>query len=390
MKLSADIIYPVTSTPITDSVIITDDKTGEILSIDSKADHDPASVQHYNGIIIPGLVNAHCHLELSHMIGKADTGTGLLSFLQTVVNFRNIPQEEILEAIDKADQAMYANGTVAVGDISNKLDTVACKDRSSIRYYTFAEMFDFMQGAESFYTDFLPTYEKQSTANGNRKSCVPHAPYTVSPALFARINALNTEISTVSIHNQETTHENDMFLNKSGGFLDWYRSFNFSLDHFKATGSTSIYYALQYMDARHRTLFVHNTITQPTDIAAAHAWSDKVYWVTCPNANLYIENRLPNYKFFLDVDAKVCIGTDSLTSNWQLSILEEMKAIQKYQSYVPFEELLKWATWNGAEALGFENEFGSIEVGKRPGLCLLENVRENNDLKNAVIRRIGP
>jgi cytosine/adenosine deaminase-related metal-dependent hydrolase len=124
-------------------------------------------------------------------------------------------------------------------------------------------------------------------------------------------------------------------------------------------------------------------MTQPEEIRAAHEWSTpspispfpnspNIYWATCPNANLYIENRLPNYRHFLDTGAKVCIGTDSLTSNWQLSVLEEMKTIARFQSYVNFETLLRWATLNGAEALGFEQELGSIEVGKTPGLNLLD------------------
>ena len=107
------------------------------------------------------------------------------------------------------------------------------------------------------------------------------------------------------------------------------------------------------------------------DISTAHEWSDKVYWATCANANLYIENRLPNYQLFLDGNAKMTIGTDSLTSNWQLSVLDEMKTISKYQSYVSFETLLRWATLNGAEALGYEKDLGSLEVGKTPGLNLL-------------------
>jgi len=129
---------------------------------------------------------------------------------------------------------------------------------------------------------------------------------------------------------------------------------------------------MQNMNPKSKTLFVHNTMTTAADIAAAHQWSDKVFWATCANANLYIENRLPNYQLFLDADARMTIGTDSLTSNWQLSILDEMKTISKYQSYIPFETLLRWATLNGAEALGYENEIGSIEVGKTPGLNLLD------------------
>ncbi|HQV66448.1 MAG TPA: amidohydrolase family protein, partial [Saprospiraceae bacterium] len=94
----------------------------------------------------------------------------------------------------------------------------------------------------------------------------------------------------------------------------------------------------------------------------------QIFWATCPNANLYIENKLPDYQIFRDADAKVTIGTDSLTSNWQLSIWEEIKTIRKYQSYIPLEELLTWATINGAEALSYEDRLGSFEVGKTPGI----------------------
>ena len=115
-------------------------------------------------------------------------------------------------------------------------------------------------------------------------------------------------------------------------------------------------------------------MTTKQDIQAAISWNPNCYWATCPNANLYIENRLPDYKIFCDSNAKVTIGTDSLTSNWQLSVWEEIQTIRKYQSYLPLETLLTWATINGAEALGFEERLGSITIGKQPGLVHIENL----------------
>mgnify|MGYP005842645855 FL=1 len=371
-KFSADIVFPVSAAPVREGVVITDDG-GKIIQIDRRDQHDPVTVDIRRGVIVPGFVNTHCHLELSHMKGKADTGTGLLPFLKTVVNFRDIPMEEILDAIERADREMYETGIVAVGDISNKSDTAAQKDSSKIRYYTFVEMFDFLQDSwtEKNFNDYRAVYESQSTAHGNRKSVVPHAPYTVTEGLFRRIRELNDDGATVSIHNQETPHEDAFFVNKTGDFLEFYKTFGFPIEHFQPTGSTSIHYALAHLNPRNRNLFVHNTMTTPADIQAAQAWSDRVYWATCANANLYIENRLPLYQHFIENNARLTIGTDSLTSNWQLSVLEEMKTIARYQSYVPFETLLRWATLNGAEALGFEADFGSIEVGKTPGLNLL-------------------
>ena len=141
-----------------------------------------------------------------------------------------------------------------------------------------------------------------------------------------------------------------------------------------ATGRSAIHYALEQMDAACPALFVHNTLTQADDIAAAQAWNPQIYWATCPNANLYIENRLPNYRLFVEAGARMTVGTDSLTSNWQLSILEELKTLHRYQSWLPFELLLRWATRNGAEALGFADSLGTLSVGKKPGVLLLQGV----------------
>lgn len=372
-KFSADVICPVDAEPIPLGVVVVDDQ-GTILSIDTRAGHDPASLEIHRGAIVPGFVNAHCHLELSHLRGCMDTGTGLLPFLNGVVSLRNFPEADILAAIAQADQYMYDAGIVAVGDISNKLDTAAQKDQSPLRYYSFVEMFDFLQEdwAEKTFADHVPVHEGQSSAHGNQKSYVPHAPYTVSRALFGKIRAANPDGATVSIHNQETPHEDELFLTKTGGFLDFYKGFNIFLDGFEAPRQNAIQYALAHLNPRCRTLFVHNTMTTAADISAAHAWSDQVYWATCPNANLYIENRLPDYRPFVDQGARMTIGTDSLSSNWQLSVLEEMKTIARYQSYVPFDLLLQWATLNGAQALGFDQDLGSLRPGKRPGLNLLD------------------
>ena len=371
-KISADFICPVVSEPIEHGVVVLNDD-GKILAIDSRNQHDESELEIHQGVIVPGFINTHCHLELSHMKGKVDTGTGLIPFISNVVKFRDIPRDEITAAIVQADQEMYDGGIVAVGDISNQTDTVAQKSASKIRYYTFVEMFDFLNEGmtEGEYEKYKKVYDEHEHNQKNQKSAVPHAPYTVSKKLFQKINNLNQSPRTISIHNQETPSENDLFLHKKGGFVDFYSAFDIPLDHFEATQKTSIHYAMESMDANQRTLFVHNTLTTESDIKAAQTWSDQVYWATCANANLYIENRLPNYQIFIDTKARMTIGTDSLTSNWQLSVIEEMKTINQFQSYVNFSTLLEWACINGAKALGFEEELGSLEVGKKPGLNLL-------------------
>ncbi|PHL00524.1 S-adenosylhomocysteine deaminase [Neolewinella marina] len=359
-----------------DGIVVLDDtgRITDVLDPGAPGFTAPAAAPtRVDGLLIPGFVNAHCHLELSHLSGKSQTGKTLLPFLVDVVTLREVPQEEIDAAIREQDRLMWQNGIQAVGDICNKADTAEVKRESPIHYYSFVEMFDFLQPdrARASYDLYQPAYAAQPEP----KSAVPHAPYTVSDALYPLINALNEGNESVSIHNQETEAEDELFLTGNGEFPDFFAGFGANLNGFEAPGTPSIYHALQRMDPRKRTLFVHNTLTRPEAILAAETWGENgVYWVTCPNANLYIENRLPRYDRFLDAGARVCIGTDSLTSNWQLSVLEEMRTISRFQSYVPFPALLRWATLNGAEALQFDGELGSLEVGKRPGLLQLEGL----------------
>ncbi len=378
-KYSARLIYAGDGNIWEDKVIITDEQ-GNILSIEDKSNHRDGVV-FIEGIITPGHINTHCHLELSHLKGKAPTGTGLIPFITHVVTSRDASPEAIHEAIVSADKEMSDAGIVAVGDISNKSDTAAVKMQSNLDYYTFVEMFDFLQPERTAETlqQYLPVFEKQANDGYNKKSLVPHAPYSVSKTLFTEILQRNPTDSTVSIHNQETLAENQLFLDKSGDFVDFYKKIGIDLLHFQPPGKNSIHYALHHLNPENKTIFVHNTLTTAADIEAALTWSSKTFWATCANANLYIENRLPDYRVFLTSGATMTIGTDSLTSNWQLSIWEEIKTIKKFASYVPLNTLIQWSTINGARALGYEDRLGTIAPGKKPGLVAIEKVVWTND-----------
>jgi len=367
------------------------DLNGKVLELSTAGSFDKSAYDYYPGLLVPGFVNAHCHLELSHLQNKVDSGTGLLPFLQSVVGLREISEEEIQLAIMKADAQMVENGIVAVGDISNKSDTVACKLNSKIIYFNFIEAFDFMQEelTHQFFDKYFKTYQQYGDL---RKSMVPHAPYSVTPELFQLISQQNSESTVISIHNQEVLDEDQLFLYKQGGFLNFYQHFGFNLDSFNATGKTSIHYTLDHLDQRHNVLFVHNTMMKFEDILEVKSRFSNSFFVTCPNANLYIENRLPDYKLFMDAGVSMCIGTDSLSSNWSLSILEEIKAIQKYNEWIPLETLFSWATINGAKALRMDDRFGSFEIQKNPGLNWIQNVEfikgKLNLSHSAVVKKI--
>ncbi|HMQ06255.1 MAG TPA: amidohydrolase family protein [Saprospiraceae bacterium] len=391
-KLSPDLLFTGEGEFLSDKVLISD--SGKILDITEVSSFDPSEIHFIKGILCPGFVNTHCHLELSHMAGLIPTGTGLLPFLQSVVGYRDFEQELIDDAIQIQDEAMYNAGISAVGDISNKTDTLPVKSRSPIRYYTFVEMFDFLQASMTAQTiqQYQKVHESFSLKKGkNKVAYAPHAPYTVTNRLFEFIRNQNETGSTVSIHNQETIHENLLFRKNKGDFHSFFQFFGFTLEHFHHTGKSSIHYAIEHLDPRQNILFVHNTTTRKEDIVTAHNWNNKVFWATCPNANLYIENSLPDYSAFIDTQAVMTIGTDSLSSNWQLSVLEEIKTIYKYKSFIPLHVLFQWATSNGAKALGWKDELGSFKKGTRPGMVLIDCKLQGNkiDISKASVVRLG-
>lgn len=385
--ITADKILPVKGNPMEGKVLVFE---GEVLSDIVEANMiEPGKVEAYNGILVPGFVNAHCHLELSHMKGKINTGTGLLHFLQSVISMREFPEEVILDAIVKADEEMHEGGIMAVGDICNAIHTGTVKANSNISYYSFVEMFDFLDPVktEQFYNNFYPAFESVPGLGKHRKSIVPHAPYTVSEHLHRKIYESNTSDAIWSIHMQENIEEDRLFLGKESGYRQFYRGLGAPIDHFEPTGTSSLSSYLSFTPLPEKMLFVHNTQSRQADLKAIKESSVKGYLVTCPNANLFIENQLPRYELWKESGLAVCIGTDSYSSNWRLSIWSEILTILKYNSFLSFDEVLEWATINGAEALGLDSELGSFEIGKRPGCVLLKSIGGDVDTRaNDVVK----
>ncbi|MCG3165793.1 MAG: Aminodeoxyfutalosine deaminase [Bacteroidia bacterium] len=384
--LSADFVFPISQPPIKNGVVAVDDD-GTIVEV-----HSPQSIVHsverYRGILCPGFVNTHCHLELSHMKGAIPEKTGLTGFIQNFVAARKtFSYEQIEKGIEAGEKEMLQNGIVAVGDICNVKDTFKQKAKQNLRYYNFIEAFDFLpdntekeiQRVKSVVAELKEIFHNAEYA------VVPHAPYSVSEILFKILTTISFSKSQkiLSIHNQESEEENKMFIDKEGKFLKLFQSFGMDFSQWEPSGTTSLETILPYFSKEENLLLVHNTYSDVDDIAFAEAYSEKIFWCTCPNANIYIENKLPDYNLFLAAGAKITIGTDSLASNYTLSILDEMKTIAKYFPEIKLEILLEWATLNGSQALGFQNELGSFEKGKNPGVILIEKLNmENISLKS--------
>ena len=344
-------------------------------------------VQQMEGILSPGFVNAHCHLELSHMKGMIPAQTGLQEFVKQIVALRQVESEAIQEAIVNAEAEMMANGIVAVGDISNTLDTLNQKAKHNLAYYSFVELYDLDPTLAADKIIAGLEIQKQFQENCVRASIVPHAPYSVTNDLWNLLSA-HFGMHTISLHNQETPDENDFFKTKTGSFLGMYERTKVNLDFFEATGLSALQSVLPVFKKAHHGILVHNSFTSAEDIQAVHAAMDNVFWCLCPNANQYIEQTMPPIELLRSEKAKVVIGTDSYASNWSLNILDELKTIQQHHPQIPLEEMIGWATLNGAQALQMDKHLGSFEKGKKPGVVLIKGVDDINDLKNASSQRI--
>lgn len=377
-KISADYIFPIASEPIKNGVITIDDN-GIILNIEeSNNQHSTINIQHFEGIICPGFINTHCHLELSHMRAQVSEKAGMTGFIKELLGKRSSFSEiQIQDAIANADAEMVKNGIVAVGDISNNNDTFKQKAKSSIFYHTFIEVFDF--NPEKADEIFAKTLDLGKQLKQLSHSIVPHAPYSVSEKLFRLISEEAVKKnSIISIHNQESLGESELFISHSGPMFEAFSRMGINLELIPKTGLNSLRTTFQKLPLSQKILLVHNTFTSKEDLQWATSPNSplptpNLFWCTCPNANLYIENKLPNYDIFIEENASVTIGTDSLASNWSLSILDELKTITKHYPKIPLQTLLTWATKNGADFLGL-NQLGTIEKGKKPGLNLLKNV----------------
>ena len=385
---SADYILPVTGEAIKNGVV---ELTDQGVVVDVYEPSEPVlsgkSITMHNGIITPGFVNAHCHLELSHLVGAIPKGTGLVSFLQQVMSLRAAKADEVDRAMQEADKQMYDNGVVAVGDHANTSISAKVKASSKLHYHTFVEALGFEpEVAEQKFSEgrsIVGQFDVDTT------SLTAHAPYSVSKDLFKLINeeAIKQHMP-LSIHNQESEEENRLFRYKSGSFLDFYDTLGKDITDFKAQARNSLQTFISYLSRDNPVLLVHNTYTSPKDIFFVERQQRNVTWCFCPNANLYIEGVLPKVKNFIQYNHRITLGTDSLASNERLCVLSELKTIHRHFSDLPLTETIKWATINGASFLGISERYGSLERGKTPGLNLLEHTKGLSITPNTTVRRL--
>lgn len=373
--LTADLLFTGKGDALRNKVLVlsNDNSIAEIVDLQHFSTIG-SEIQSFEGILCPGFINTHCHLELSWAKNLIAEGQGLNQFIQDLHHFKKeITAETCLQAIDKAYAEMQSTGTVAVADICNTTDTLKIKSLHSIYFHSFLEIFGSdPKQANTIIDKAIQLKKAFDESQKHPSSITPHATYSLSSELFALIGAISG--SLISIHHQENEDENILFAQGIGVLAERRSKFNPGIMPFQASGKRPMESIASHFNASLKLLFVHNTVTQQQDIDFISHYFKNAYWCLCPNANLYIENRLPDFNLFTNNPLKVTLGTDSLASNHSLNILHEIQTIQNHYPNLSLADLLQWATYNGAEFLGISNKAGSFKTNSKPGVVWIKNV----------------
>jgi aminodeoxyfutalosine deaminase len=381
-KISADLIIDGNGEGFTQGTILIDD-SGKI--IDFLRYEKLIEAEVFKGIITPGFINSHCHTELSHLHKKVSEKTGLNNFILEIEKLRKSEKNEIISAATNAIAEMKRNGIVAVGDICNSQNSMGLFENAGMRAHRFVELFAFLPERANFV--FEKGLENYNSFSGD-KSITLHAPYSASDNLISLVaNWIKLNNGLFSIHNQESEDENLLFKNKTGKILERLKLFGIDTDFWRESGKNSLETSLEKLAlTEQKIMLVHNTFSEIEDIDFAEKFSNNIFWCLCPNANIYIENRLPNINLLRKKNCKIVIGTDSLASNYGLNMIEEMKTISFHHPQIPITDFIKWACGNAASFFGWD-DLGSFSVGSVPGINLILNTdnkaltKESNILK---------
>lgn len=327
----------------------------DILPAFKEAEH----VSFYDGILCPGMINVHCHTELGDMKAKIPPGNGLTAFVRSVVRIRQT--ETLTQATaSRYDQHNYNQGVDAIGDICNSTDSLLWKPKSKIAYHNFVEVFGSDPSRSADIWTKAQSLLSQFQAHSPHSGISPHALYSMSPELLHQSLLAAFESGMVTIHFRESREETTLFSARSD--QDY---MNYFIDQLELIPE-------EWRRTAH-LLLIHCTFATPEEIARIVQRVPNTYIGLCPRSNLYIENALPDIPSLLQTGARMCLGTDSLASNRDLNLLEEILCIHQSYPDIPFFSLLEWACRNGADCLNFKH-LGRWEIGKPIQICQIEGL----------------
>ena len=376
-RITAEYIYTLESEPIRNG-FVEYEEDGTITAVGQCE----AGEEVMSGAIVPGFVNAHCHVELSHLHKKFRKGTGMAGFIDQINELRDwagreVKQQLVQEWMDK----MWNDGVSAMADISNDDSSFDVKKSHKMYTRTFLEVFGSEpEMCEGVMNDVTALKDVADEA-GIDAAPTPHSCYTMSPQLLSASAAAGLESGYLSYHSQESQEEEDLLISGSGAMYENRKRSGMSTP--PVTGESSLKYFLDRLaDVKpapydENILLVHNVCLQQSDIDAVKQTMNNAYFAICPLSNIFIHNALPPIDLMRKNGLAIALGTDSLSSNDDLDVMKELVCLHENFPQVPMNELFTWASRNGARFLGKDNVLGSIAAGKCPGIVRVSALDEN-------------
>lgn len=378
-RIAASFVYTLDADePIKNGYVEYDAADGRIVAVGECGPDDEV----LPGAIVPGFVNSHCHIELSHLHGKFRKGTGMAGFIDQINALRDWAGADVKarltqEWMDK----MWKDGVSAMSDISNDDSSFKVKSSHELYTRTFLEVFGSEpEMCEGVMAD-VTALKAAADAEGIDAAPTPHSCYTMSPQLLSASSAAGLESGYLSYHSQESQEEEDLLISGSGAMYENRKRSGMSTP--PVTGESSLKYFIDRLAAAkpapydEHILLVHNVCLKQDDIDAAKKVMNNVYWAICPLSNIFIHNALPPVPLMRRNGLAITVGTDSLSSNDDLDMVKELVCIRQNFSEIPMNEILVWACLNGARFLSKEKALGSLTPGKTPGIVFVSNVDEN-------------
>ena len=376
-RIAASYLYPLTDVrPLRNGFVeLADD--GTVLR--TGISEDPSREEIFlEGAVAPGLVNAHCHIELSYLKGRFRKGTGMAGFIDQINAMRDTsPREERIACLSREMDNLWSQGVVAMADISNCDESFAVKRAHPMYTRTFLEVFGTEPEDCAGVMEGVYALQQKAQALGLDAAPTPHACYTMSPQLLMAASRAGLRSGFLSYHSEETPEEEEMVREGRGAMWENRKAAGMSVP--PVTGTSSLQYFLDLLEkvwpapVREHVLLVHECCLDAAGAAALKTRVPGAYVAVCPLSNLFIHNLLPPIPLMREAGLRICVGTDSLSSNDLLSPVAELYCLQEHFPEVPLGELLTWASRNGAEFLG-RNSLGTLEVGKRPGLVFIDHL----------------
>ena len=358
IRYRAEWVLPISRPPIHGGVVGVDrDRITSVGAHDGGEAEDLGSVA-----ILPGLVNAHMHLELSWMRNAVPPAPSMPQWASQLMALRRTvshePPQPIVEAIAEA----HGSGTCLVGDVTNTFATFEPLLDSELSAALFRELLGFSAPDPDAVIAAVEQQIAELTPIEWLRPCVvPHAPYSVSPALLRAIARANRG-RPLSIHLGESAQEVEFLRDGTGEWRALLESLGVWNPAWRAPGCGPVDYLDRLGMVDERLVAVH--AVQLVDAELARLASARATVVTCPRSNQWTGAGTPPIERFYASGVRVAVGTDSLASVADLNLFAELAAVRRLAPSVPATSVLHSATLAGAEALGFDADFGSLEPGK--------------------------